>query len=367
MTVPLVPVMAESLEFSPEIGALLVTVYALVYTVAAPVFGTLSDHRGRKECIVARLFILGVGTVMAGFGTSFREIMVYRAVTGLGASMLEPAVFAMVADRFSYASRGKAMGVVMAALVASTLVGIPIGTYVAAVLSWRWTLCGVGVIAILLTLGAAVEVANDRPTQVLKLRLGMFINQYKAAFSSTSVSLALLSTFLWFAALQGVHANLGLFYSTYYGLTVHQIGLTLLVAGLGSVVGSVIGGRLADSVGKQAVVMISSVGTAIGVLSITWLTGSLFLTMSIHVFWATSFGLGHAALAAFVSELQPAGRGTVLSLNSSAMYGGMMSSTALAAVLLQVGGGTFNYVGIFCAAGALAVLPIIQRVATPCP
>ncbi|MFC4769914.1 hypothetical protein [Effusibacillus consociatus] len=76
----------------------------------------------------------------------------------------------------------------------------------------------------------------------------------------------------------------------------------------------------------------------------------------VHVLSATALGFGQSALTALVSELDPNARGAVLALNSSAMYAGMVSATAISAALLQFG--SFLSIGIMCAVAALAVLPI---------
>jgi predicted MFS family arabinose efflux permease len=130
-----------------------------------------------------------------------------------------------------------------------------------------------------------------------------------------------------------------------------------MVAGLASVAGSVVGGRLSDAFGKRAVVGVSSVLAATCVLALTSIAAqSLLAAVAAHVLWAAAFASGQAALTALVSELNPKVRGTVLALNTSFMFAGSMAFTGASAVLLQAGG--FVYVGMLSAAAAILVLPL---------
>lgn len=141
-----------------------------------------------------------------------------------------------------------------------------------------------------------------------------------------------------------------------------QIGLVLLVAGFASILGSVLGSKGADEVGKTTAIKAASTVAAAGVLSVTWFTGHLVGTVALHTAWALAFAFGYTALNAWISELNPSMRGTLLSLSSSAMYAGMMAATALAALFLRWGGGSFIPIGVACAMAALAVFPIVSRV-----
>lgn len=134
-------------------------------------------------------------------------------------------------------------------------------------------------------------------------------------------------------------ANVGLFYARGFDLETAQIGVILAAAGLGTVAGGALGGRLADRWSKRTVTAGSGALCAASVLgfSLTAGTGSVAAAAAVQVAWAIAFGCGQAALTTLVSELAPASRGTVLSLNSSFMFAGSTAFTAASAALLGVG------------------------------
>lgn len=362
ITVPLLPAMTGDTGIPADFGALLVSAYALAYLLSAPLFGAISDWVGRKRMIFSGMLVLGVGTALTGLGNSFSTLLLFRAVTGIGAGMIEPGVYALIGDRFPYERRGRAIGLVSGTLIASTLFGVPLGGYLAEISTWRYAFWIIGALALSASVAVYLALPNDRPEPdsrqgVADSALRSTLGQFRAAFSAASVLFALLATFLWFGSLQGTFANIGIYYSRYFDFTEAQNGLILMVAGLGSVIGGIAGGRLADRFGKRAVVGISSVIAAASVFALTSVfTGLLSAAVVVHVVWATAFASGFSALTALISELNPEVRGTVLALNTSFMFAGSMVFTAASAVLLRTGG--FLLVGALSAVAALLVLPL---------
>lgn len=355
---PLIPAMTSTTHTPTHQGGLLVTAYALLYGIFAPLFGPVSDHWGRKKLMTLGLVVLGLGTVATGFGFTFSELLIFRAIAGLGAAMTMPTIFALIGDSFPYEIRGRAMGVVMGAMVGSTVLGVPLGTFLAYLGSWHWTFWVVGflvVIAIGLVVG---KVPANTPNHDIPVNpFTTYRGQFKKAFTNPSVFFALLSTFLWAAGFQGLFAYVGVYYKQNFNLNEAQIGLVILAAGLGSVIGNVLGGRISDRVGKRTVVTFASVVAAAGVVCFSLLTHDLAAAIVAQVIWSTSIGFGQSPLTALVSELSPSVRGTVLSLNSSAMYLGMTTATAAATAILARGG--FVRVGIMSGLLSLLVWPTV--------
>ncbi len=359
VTVPLLPFIAQDIGIALDNAALLVTSYALAYALAAPLFGAWSDSRGRKRVIVAGLFVLAAGTALTGTATGFVALLLLRALTGLGAAMVEPGVFAVVGDRFPYAQRGRIMGIVIGAMIAATLFGVPLGGFLAELGGWRLTFWLVGAAIGATMLLAAARIADDAPeSSKRRLRLSPSFGQLGAALAVPSVVLALLATFLWYGGLQGMFANIGVYYYRLYDLTVAGNGLVIMIAGLGSVLGSLFGGRLADRLSKGTVLGGAALVTASAVFALSREPGTLWSAIAVHVVWATAFGAGQAALTALVSQLNPDARGSVLALNSSAMFAGMAVATAASTALLS-SSGSFATIGALCAAATLLVLPLV--------
>lgn len=98
---------------------------------------------------------------------------------------------------------------------------------------------------------------------------------------------------------------------------------------------------------------------AVGVIRFTLLSEHVIFAVIVHIIWSTAIGFGQSSLTVLISELSSKVRGTVMVLNSSAMYIGMMFASAGASWLL-IDGHTFLAISIMCAFASFLVLPIIH-------
>lgn len=354
VTIPLIPDIVKEVQMNVDLGGLLVTAYAVVYAVFSPIFGSLSDRIGRKKVLIAGLIVFGVATALTGIANNFWTLIVFRVFAGIGAGMIEPVAFAIVGDHYSYEERGKAIGIVTGALIASSIIGVPIGGFVAEWLSWRWAFWIIGVLTVVtLFMMKAVKVDQEKDpshdTPVIS-------KQIKQAFSVHAVFLALLATLLYYGALQGMFVNTGVFYHLKFQLGTGQIGLILMFAGAGSVLGSVLGGRLSDKAGKKKVMFVAVIFVAISV-SMLAMMDSLPYVILLHVIWAAFYGVGQSAITTIISELEPNSRGTIMALNSSAMYLGSGLFTLAASFVLSAS--NFVWLGVVCGFANVAVLLIV--------
>ncbi|MFC3885964.1 MFS transporter [Bacillus songklensis] len=355
---PLIPEMMAATSISTSKGGLLITAYALFYGLFAPLFGPISDRWGRKKMIITGMLVFALGTFLIGISHDFYLMLIFRALTGLSGAMIMPSIFALVGDLFAYERRGRAMGMIMGAMIGSTVIGVPIGAIFTQIGTWQLTFYSIGILALVLTVIMTLKIPGIPPkNQLSGSILKTYLRQFKAAFSTVSVLFALLSTLLWTMGLHGMFSYIGVYYRENFHLVVGEVGIIIFAAGMGSVIGNLIGGKLSDRLGKKFVIIFASILASMGVLSFAVFTNNIIAALISHVFWSFSIGLGQSSLTVLISELNPNVRGTVMSLNSSAMYIGMMTASALSSFLLTFGG--FLIIGILCSTSTILVLPII--------
>jgi multidrug resistance protein len=241
---PLVPVMSQELHFAVRLGGLLVTSYALVYALLGSAFGPISDRIGRRPMILIGLAVFLLGTAATGVATSYTTLIICRAIAGLGAAAMLPSVFAFVADQTPPQRRGQAIGTIVGALMAASVLGVPLGSAVAGFSSWRWAFWGIAFLSLFAALAVWRFVpALPAPHQIPVGPFAAYVGQFRSAVKDRSVLIVLLSTLLWSAGLQSMFANIGLLYATQYHLGTTWIGVAMLGGGAASVVGTNIGGR----------------------------------------------------------------------------------------------------------------------------
>ena len=131
-----------------------VTAYLLASTVSTPLWGKLGDLYGRKQLFQASIVIFVIGSILAGLSHSMLELVVFRAIQGLGGGGLIIGAQAIVGDIVSPRERGRYQGLFGAVFGLSTILGPLIGGLFVEYLSWRWVFyvnVPIGIVALFVT------------------------------------------------------------------------------------------------------------------------------------------------------------------------------------------------------------------------
>lgn len=112
--------------------------YLLTSTVTVPLYGKLADRIGRKPVLVGSIVIFLVGSLASGLAETIDQLIVFRALQGIGAGGVQPIVVTVLGDLYTPAERGKVQGYVGAVWGFAGISGPIIGGGIVAVTSWRW-------------------------------------------------------------------------------------------------------------------------------------------------------------------------------------------------------------------------------------
>ena len=134
------------------------TAYLLSSTVMVPIYGKLNDIHGRKPVLVSGVVLFMLGSGLSGLSGQFgdlpilgggmTQLIVFRAIQGLGGGALFTSAFAIVADLFPPRERGKFSGLFGASFGVASVLGPLIGgfftdlgtTWIVGIpiAGWRW-------------------------------------------------------------------------------------------------------------------------------------------------------------------------------------------------------------------------------------
>jgi EmrB/QacA subfamily drug resistance transporter len=115
-----------------------VTAYLLASTITGPLYGKFGDLYGRKKTLQVAIVIFLIGSMLCGIAQNMPELIVFRAVQGLGAGGLITTTIAVVGDIIPPRDRGRYQGIFGAVFGVSTIVGPLLGGFFVDHLSWRW-------------------------------------------------------------------------------------------------------------------------------------------------------------------------------------------------------------------------------------
>jgi EmrB/QacA subfamily drug resistance transporter len=112
--------------------------YILTQTVALPIFGKLSDLYGRRRFFVLGLAIFMGGSILSGASQNIDELIVFRAIQGIGSGAFFPIALAIVGVAFPPGMRGKLQGIFASVFGIAAVVGPSAGSYIVDAINWRW-------------------------------------------------------------------------------------------------------------------------------------------------------------------------------------------------------------------------------------
>lgn len=141
--------------------------YLIANVTAMPIFGKLSDMYGRKLFFLIGIVVFMIGSALCGTSASMTQLIVYRAIQGIGGGALMPIAFAIIFDIFPPEKRGKMQGLFGAVFGISSVLGPVIGAYFTDYVTWQWIFyinLPLGVISLLLIIFSYHEsVEHSKP------------------------------------------------------------------------------------------------------------------------------------------------------------------------------------------------------------
>jgi len=115
-----------------------VTAYVLTSTATMPLYGKLSDQYGRKPMLYVAILVFLVGSALSGLAHSMTQLILFRAIQGLGAGGFLPLAQITIGDLVTMRQRGRYQGLFASIFAASAVAGPVLGGVITDVLSWHW-------------------------------------------------------------------------------------------------------------------------------------------------------------------------------------------------------------------------------------
>jgi MFS family permease len=160
------PKIQHDLAMPAALYAWITTAYMVSSTVLVPIYGKLSDLYGRKPILLVGIVLFLLGSFLCGISRTPMALILSRGVQGLGSASLFTSAFAVVADIFPPAVRGRYTGIFGAVWGFSSVVGPFVGGILTDKLSWHWVFfvnLPVGAIAILFVMTRMPRLQRRRP------------------------------------------------------------------------------------------------------------------------------------------------------------------------------------------------------------
>lgn len=360
MVAPIIPRLSEVFGVSPQEIGLIVPAYLIPYGVATLIYGLLADRLGLWRIMAASLVAFSVLTAATASANSVQEVVLWRLLTGLGASGVVPLALVLVGRIYPYERRGRPLGWIFGAMAGGMAFGSTFGALLEPYVGWRALFLAVGamgaVMLILLlrhrqVIGKALQASSGGKLQTLFR--GYYDLLVTPRGSRTYGYVFINSIFH-----SGVFTWLGLYLERRYGLGPVGIGLALLGYGVpGFLFGPLIG-RAADRYGRGRLIPI---GLALGAVAAVALIADMPLIAAALLITILSLGydMTQPLFAGLVTSIGAQRPGQAMGLNVFMLFVGFGLGSLLFGEVLRHGFaaalGTFALVELAIALAAIGM------------
>ncbi|MEN9840953.1 MAG: hypothetical protein RL376_753 [Verrucomicrobiota bacterium] len=194
LMIPMLPAFAERHGQSGGQVTLILVVYAVVMGVGTGLMGPLSDRLGRKKMIFAGSALTGLCLAGHFWAHDFATLLVLRALTAVGHSVLIGSFTCFVADRFPSAQRVKANGRIQLGYIAGQTAGVSAGLFLLERLGPEGVLGAWGLILLPLSLAFGWWVGPERGEAAAPATVRLRWSDHVEAWRGLSASFGTVST-----------------------------------------------------------------------------------------------------------------------------------------------------------------------------
>lgn len=132
------PVMSKSLAVPLSSIEWVVASYIMIICSTLLFFGRLGDIVGKSKVFSCGTLLFTIGTLLCGICNSFVPLIICRFIQGIGASAYMANNQGIITQLYPQEGRGRALGILAAAVALGTMVGTPLGGFIVSALSWNW-------------------------------------------------------------------------------------------------------------------------------------------------------------------------------------------------------------------------------------
>jgi len=318
------PLLEGEIGLTSEQEGYLISSFAWVYGLCAPFAGSVVDRIRRRTAILAGLQIWSIICMATAVSRNFYHLLFFRAAEGLGETFYYPASVSLISDYHGKRSRSRALGLHQSSVYFGTIAGGFFAGLIGQFYGWRWSFIAFGGLGIVLGLflhrflrepqRGAADLA-DGIVSAVRLPLAEVLKQ--TALRPTVILLMLGFMFANFGALVLLAWIPKYLHDRFeFGLAVAGLNATLYPQ-VASMVGSPLGGWLADELRKRTVmgrilVQVLGAGAAAPFVYLCGQADSLWLVLASLAAWGFFKGIYDANIFASVFDVvRPEARGTL--------------------------------------------------------
>ncbi|MEU6880789.1 Cmx/CmrA family chloramphenicol efflux MFS transporter [Streptomyces sp. NPDC046712] len=238
----LLPPIADDMNVSIPRAGLLISAFAIGMVVGAPLLAVATLRLPRKTTLVTLITVFGLGQVAGALAPNYAVLFASRVVSALACAGFWAVGAAVAIAMVPVGSRARAMAVMIGGLSIANVLGVPAGAFLGEHLGWRSAFWAVGVASAIALVGVVTRIPHI-PLPETKPRLKRELVIYRdrqVLLSIVITALAAGGVFCAFSYLAPVITDVA-------GIDARWVSAILGLFGIGALIGTTIGGRVADA------------------------------------------------------------------------------------------------------------------------
>lgn len=328
--------MARDLAASLPLIANLMAATSIAWGATSLFAGAGADRWGRRPFLIGGTLALAVSMTGVAVSGSYLWVAVWVTAAGACGGAFTGVVMAEASARTIDRQRGRALGWIMAGQSLALLVGVPGAAWIGSFIGWR----GVNLCVAAIALAAALSLfaTTLRPAPGAQRASGAAGSSYRAAMSRPVMRLLAMGV-----AERICYGLTAVFFATFlqttYGLSLAGVAAPLATFAVGSILGTILGGQLADRLPNRLnIFAVAMFGSALLALPLYAWTPGLPGTLALAFGYVLVNAVARPSLMAALANVPDEVRGTVLGLNvTSASFGWLGAATFGGWMLAQHG------------------------------
>ncbi|MFC8197453.1 Cmx/CmrA family chloramphenicol efflux MFS transporter [Streptomyces sp. NPDC060006] len=238
----LLPAVADDMGVSIPRAGLLISAFAVGMVVGAPLLAVATLRLPRRTTLIALIAVFGLGQFAGALAPNYAVLFASRVISALACAGFWAVGAAVAVAMVPVSSRARALAVMIGGLSIANVLGVPAGAFLGESLGWRsafWAVGGASAVALVgvATLIPRIPLPDEKP------RLGNELRIYRDRqvwLSIALIAFAAGGVFCAFSYLAPLLTDVA-------GLDEGWVPAVLALFGIGALIGTAIGGRIADA------------------------------------------------------------------------------------------------------------------------
>ncbi|MGD8515875.1 MAG: MFS transporter [Anaerolineae bacterium] len=339
MVLPIFPFYVESMGAGGLDLGLLTAISPLMQLVFAPIWGNVSDRRGRKPVLLVGLAGYGISMLLYGLASELWMLFVARGVGAILSAATLPTTYAYISDSTAEEDRGGGMGILGAAVSLGMVLGPALGGLLAvdSLSTPFFITAALSVVTLLLIAAFLPESLPEqaRSRALVKTTPRLELKRLGQALLGP-IGMLLLLAFLVSFGLTNFQSIFGLYALKKFGYDTQQVGWILTVTGLVAAgTQGILTGPLTKRWGEAAIIKVTLLASAIGFILLT-IANSLATVLLTTGLFTLPNALLRPAVIALTSKRAGTRQGVAMGLNNSFNSLGRIAGPIWAGVMFDL-------------------------------